>query len=186
MPHVDYERVRHALAFAEKCHRTQLRGSANLPYIVHIYATVALLHRYQGDFGENLENSLVAMALHDTKEDCGATHKILANKFGEPAALMVDALTKNKVIEKRDGKLAALEDSLDRCEAIGPHCLAKKSIDRIDNLNPITIPIKWSLERRKSYVYVEAQAILDRARKVGLRETPNRLENAMDIFKRNI
>lgn len=186
MLHVNDARVRDALAFAEECHRNQSRGSANLPYVVHIYAVTSLIYRYQNDFGDHLEDSLVAGSVHDTVEDCGVTFEILESKFGRHAALMASAMTKSELLVKSKGKLAALEHSLDRCEAIGPHCLALKCLDRVDNLFPITMPVKWSPKRRHDYVYHEAQAILDRARKVGLRETPNRLENAMDIFKRYI
>jgi len=182
---INMDKVRDALAFAKEKHGAinQRRGSADLPYIVHPYAVTTLVFRYQSDFGNHLEDSLIAGALHDTVEDAFVQIRTIIDMFGFGAAKMVAAMTKNPLILD---KHASLKDSLDRCEAIGPHCLALKNIDRIENLNPITMPVKWSLERRKEYVSVEAQAILERGRKVGLRDTSNRLENAMDIFKKYI
>jgi GTP pyrophosphokinase len=85
------ERIHAAYAFAYEMHDGQLRSSG-LPYIDHPVQVARILAHLKMD-----PDTLVAGLLHDTVEDCadkGVTHELLAERFGEHVAMLVDGVTK--------------------------------------------------------------------------------------------
>ncbi|HET7738680.1 MAG TPA: bifunctional (p)ppGpp synthetase/guanosine-3',5'-bis(diphosphate) 3'-pyrophosphohydrolase, partial [Tepidiformaceae bacterium] len=80
--------VNEAYAFAEECHRGQLRRTGE-PYITHPIAVT-----YQVAGLELDANALAAALLHDVQEDCGIANDVIAEKFGVEVARLVDGLTK--------------------------------------------------------------------------------------------
>lgn len=93
------ERWQSAVAMAARKHRHQLRKDGQTPYISHV-VRVALLVR--GEFGCTDINTLVAALLHDTIEDTTTDYDEIAERFGEDAASLVAALTKNAALPWAD------------------------------------------------------------------------------------
>ena len=79
-----------ALTFASQLHRGQLRKGTNVPYVTHLLAVASLVGEHTDD-----EDAVIAALLHDAVEDQGGaqTKKIIAERFGERVAELVDACT---------------------------------------------------------------------------------------------
>jgi GTP pyrophosphokinase/guanosine-3',5'-bis(diphosphate) 3'-pyrophosphohydrolase len=84
----DLKKVREAYKFADQAHLGQLRASG-IPYITHPLAVTGLVADWKLD-----AQALMAALMHDTMEDCGVTKSELIERFGSPAADLVDGLTK--------------------------------------------------------------------------------------------
>jgi GTP pyrophosphokinase/guanosine-3',5'-bis(diphosphate) 3'-pyrophosphohydrolase len=84
----DLKLVREAYKFADEAHLGQLRASGQ-PYITHPIAVAGLCAEWKLD-----AQAIIAALTHDTIEDCGVTKTELIEKFGVPAAELVDGLTK--------------------------------------------------------------------------------------------
>jgi (p)ppGpp synthase/HD superfamily hydrolase len=86
-----------ALAFAAELHRDQVRKATNVPYITHLLAVAALVGEHADD-----EDAAIAALLHDAVEDQGgaATRRLIADRFGERVASLVDACTDADVVPK--------------------------------------------------------------------------------------
>lgn len=83
-----------ALAVASDAHAGQIRnGSGGKPYIEHPVAVADLLERH--GFGEEV---LAAALLHDVVEDSETTVAELRERFGDPVAALVDALSDDESI----------------------------------------------------------------------------------------
>src|SRR5262245_32661832 len=80
--------IEDAYDFAMQAHEGQMRASGD-PYIVHpidAALTVASL---------NLDGAAIAAALlHDVVEDCGVPSEVIAARFGDDVARLVDGVTK--------------------------------------------------------------------------------------------
>src|SRR6478735_9175908 len=84
-----------ALAVASEAHAGQVRnGSGGKPYIEHPVAVADLLERH--GFGEEV---LAAALLHDVVEDSETTVAELRERFGDPIAALVDALSDDESID---------------------------------------------------------------------------------------
>lgn len=87
--------VREALALASEAHAGQIRnGSGGMPYIEHPVAVADLLDRH--GFGEEV---LAAALMHDVVEDSETTVAELRERFGEPVAGLVAALSDDESID---------------------------------------------------------------------------------------
>ncbi len=80
--------IQEAYAFAEECHRGQIRKSGG-PYIVHPVEVTLMAMRFELD-----EEAIAASLLHDVQEDCDVTNAQIAGRFGPHVARMVDGLSK--------------------------------------------------------------------------------------------
>ena len=104
--------IREALTTATVAHAGQVRnGSGGMPYIEHPVAVADLLDRH--GFGEEV---LAAALLHDVVEDSETTVAELRERFGDPIASLVDALSDDETIvdystRKREhrGRVAAAD-----------------------------------------------------------------------------
>ena len=84
-----------ALAMAEDAHAGQTRnGSGGMAYIHHPVAVAELLAEHS--FGEQ---TVAAALLHDVVEDSEASVEDVAERFGQPVAALVAALTEDESIE---------------------------------------------------------------------------------------
>lgn len=84
-----------ALAFACSSHFGQWRKGGEGPYILHPMAVAALVAEHGGD-----EEQAIAALLHDVIEDCGVTKELIADRYGQRVARIVDACTDAAVIPK--------------------------------------------------------------------------------------
>src|SRR5947199_5433929 len=84
----DIKRVREAYRFADEAHLGQFRASGE-PYITHPIAVAGLCADWKLD-----AQAIMAALMHDAMEDCGVTKSELIERFGAPAADLVDGLTK--------------------------------------------------------------------------------------------
>lgn len=78
-----------AVRFALDAFRPITRKGSGIPYVTHLFAVTALVGEHGGD-----EDQLCAAMLHDWLEDIpGADRGVLAARFGERVAWLVEALT---------------------------------------------------------------------------------------------
>jgi GTP pyrophosphokinase/guanosine-3',5'-bis(diphosphate) 3'-pyrophosphohydrolase len=84
----DLKQVREAYKFADEAHLGQYRASGE-PYITHPVAVAGLCAQWRLD-----AQAIMAALMHDAMEDCGVTKPELIQRFGAPAAELVDGLTK--------------------------------------------------------------------------------------------
>jgi (p)ppGpp synthase/HD superfamily hydrolase len=84
------EKLEHALLYAYRLHRNQVRKGTGTPYITHLLAVASIV-------GENggTEDEVVAALLHDAPEDQGgeATLRDIRLRFGDEVAEIVDGCT---------------------------------------------------------------------------------------------
>jgi (p)ppGpp synthase/HD superfamily hydrolase len=84
------EKFEHALLYASRLHRDQVRKGTSTPYITHLLAVASIV-------GENggTEDEVVAALLHDAPEDRGgeATLQEIRDQFGDGVAEIVDGCT---------------------------------------------------------------------------------------------
>lgn len=108
------QRIQEAIDFAINVHQLsgepQYRKGKSVPYVTHPLTVGLILS--QAGAGEDV---VVAGILHDTIEDCdpygSVTKEMLAEKFGEIVAELVDAVSeKNKELSWHERKEAALEE----------------------------------------------------------------------------
>jgi GTP pyrophosphokinase len=87
-PGADLDLVRRAYAFSEEVHDGQRRKSGE-PYHVHPLAVASLLVDFKMDV-----TTVTAGLLHDVLEDTTTTKDVLAQRFGDDIAELVDGVTK--------------------------------------------------------------------------------------------
>lgn len=147
-----------AIAFAAEAHLDagQSVPGTRLPYVVHL-ANVAMEVMAALAETDGLDGTLAVQCalLHDTLEDTPVTRSQLVERFGEPVAAGVSALSKNPSVGTKDAQMA---DSLRRIRMQPPEIAIVKLADRITNLQPP--PAYWTSPRRFQY-QVEAHVILD-------------------------
>jgi (p)ppGpp synthase/HD superfamily hydrolase len=84
------EKLEHALLYASRLHRNQVRKGTSTPYITHLLAVASIV-------GENggTEDEVVAALLHDAPEDQGgeATLRDIRLRFGDEVAEIVNGCT---------------------------------------------------------------------------------------------
>ncbi len=94
-----------AIAFATKAHEGQVRKGTTRPYIVHPIEVCDIVAKLTKD-----EEIVSAAVLHDTIEDCeGITRELLAQKFSERVAAIVDQESEDKSKSWKDRKSATIE-----------------------------------------------------------------------------
>jgi (p)ppGpp synthase/HD superfamily hydrolase len=84
------EKFEHALPYAARLHRDQVRKGTSTPYITHLLAVASIV-------GENggTEDEVVAALLHDAPEDQGGGARLneIRAQFGDEVAEIVDGCT---------------------------------------------------------------------------------------------
>ena len=108
------EKLEHALLYASRLHRHQVRKGTSTPYITHLLAVASIV-------GENggTEDEVVAALLHDAPEDQGGEARLgeIRARFGDWVAEIVDGCTdtyetpKPPWRERKERYLAHLADA---------------------------------------------------------------------------
>ena len=124
-----------AARFAQTAHTGQERDSGE-PYITHPKRVMRILRKY------NLSESVqIAGLLHDVLEDTSFTLQEIKEKFGEPVAFLVFAVTKTV----KDDYFKKLKDYATQNEDV----ILLKMADRIDNLSTMGC---FKLNRKLRYI----------------------------------
>jgi (p)ppGpp synthase/HD superfamily hydrolase len=91
------ERFKDALLCATDLHADQQRKGSGIPYVAHLLGVASLVLEYGGT-----EDETIAALLHDAVEDQGGpvTRKLIADRFGETVAQIVDGCTDSDTIPK--------------------------------------------------------------------------------------
>lgn len=87
-PKTNEKLIREAYDFGREMHKDQFRHSGE-PYFSHPVAVAALLTEQRLD-----DATIITALLHDTIEDTRASYNIVAEKFGQEVADLVDGVTK--------------------------------------------------------------------------------------------
>jgi len=88
-PAADFQQIRAAFDFADKCHNGQKRKSGE-PYIIHPLAVAQIVAEELKLDSESIEAAL----LHDCIEDTQATHEQIAKLFSPTVADLVEGVSK--------------------------------------------------------------------------------------------
>ncbi|MBA3397136.1 MAG: bifunctional (p)ppGpp synthetase/guanosine-3',5'-bis(diphosphate) 3'-pyrophosphohydrolase [Deltaproteobacteria bacterium] len=137
-----------ALRFAAERHHGQHMQESQLPYLVHLVAVAAEVTAALPAEGVDVDVAIGCALLHDILEDTPTTRAELVERFGEPIAAGVSALTKasSDSLILKEHRMA---DSLARIRAQPPAVWIVKLADRITNLAPP--PAGWSRDKRVAY-----------------------------------
>ena len=140
------ERIARAIRFAIRTHeifQKQKRKGKDIPYITHPLIVGLILAGVSAS-----EDTVIAGILHDTIEDSAphkrVTKKILAERFGDVVAELVDSVTEqNKKLHWEDRKRAALN----HIEHFSHNSLLVKSADIISNTTELIHDFKKDGEK---------------------------------------
>jgi (p)ppGpp synthase/HD superfamily hydrolase len=80
--------IDHAITFAVKAHKGQVRKYSNMPYISHVLAVATIVSLTNND-----PEMIKAAILHDTVEDTSVTLQDVEKEFGSDVAQLVEELT---------------------------------------------------------------------------------------------
>ena len=141
--------------FATEVHNAQRVPGTDQPYLKHLgmVAMEVFSAHVVVPLG-NLGLAVQCAILHDTIEDQGVALADLTDRFGQPVADGVLALSKNLDLPKRE----AMADSLHRIRQQPSDIWCVKLADRISNLHGV--PAHWTAEKCARYRQ-EAQTILN-------------------------
>ena len=170
--HYDIEKIERAYLYAKALHEGQFRVSGE-PYISHPVAVAEIVT------GLGLDtDSICAAFLHDTVEDCPdkTNLDIIRTRFGEDVAMLVDGLTKMKVINVEDKEEANMENIRKMLLAMSKdiRVIFIKLCDRLHNMR--TLGVKIDAKRRTTaletmHVYAPL------AHRLGMQRIKQELEN---------
>jgi (p)ppGpp synthase/HD superfamily hydrolase len=83
------DRFSRAVDYARIAHAAQFRKGSSIPYIYHLLGVTSLVIEFGGS-----EDQAIAGLLHDTLEDCGASHEaVIRAQFGDAVADIVKDCT---------------------------------------------------------------------------------------------
>lgn len=127
------DRFKEALVLATDLHADQRRKGSGIPYVAHLLGVASLVLEYGGT-----EDETIAALLHDAVEDQGGkqTRQLIAEKFGEEVAQIVDGCTDadtNPKPEWRPRKRAYL----DHLANAAPSVLLVSACDKLYNVRTI-------------------------------------------------
>ena len=91
-PEADVDKVREAYDYADAHHEGQKRNSGE-DYIVHPFNVALILAEMNMDVP-----TIIAGLLHDTIEDTDVTYEDVKERFGEEVAILVEGVTKLKML----------------------------------------------------------------------------------------
>jgi (p)ppGpp synthase/HD superfamily hydrolase len=123
------------------------KGAAEEPYINHLLEVASLAA--EATQGKN-PNVIIAALLHDAIEDQEVPRDFIAKEFGEEIAALVEEVTDDKSLEKRQRKRKQVETANKKSDDAKRIKLA----DKTSNLRAITFsaPPDWSVKRRLEYI----------------------------------
>ncbi len=126
----DLDLVMRAYVYSARAHAGQMRKSGE-PYLIHPIAVAGILAELKMDV-----DTIAVGLLHDTMEDCLATHEELTAEFGIEVAEMVDGVTKIGKLEFRTKEEAQAENfrKLVLAMAKDVRVILVKLCDRLHNM----------------------------------------------------
>ena len=132
-----------AMEYAAGIH-TGKRKDGVTPEFAHQLAIASHVRTLTPHLGVNAEGAMAVAFLHDVREDYGREDAEIRNRFGDPIADAVDAMTKEFLGVRRDDKT-----QFDRM-ARDPLASVDKGCDRLNNLD--TMHGVFSLAKMADYV----------------------------------
>ncbi|MEM8979881.1 MAG: bifunctional (p)ppGpp synthetase/guanosine-3',5'-bis(diphosphate) 3'-pyrophosphohydrolase [Pseudomonadota bacterium] len=132
-PNTDADAIARAYAFGLDMHDGQMRHSGE-PYFSHPVAVAAILTEQRLD-----DATIITALLHDTIEDTDASYLIVADKFGEEIAELVDGVTKltNIQLTSTETKQAENFRKLFMAMSKDVRVILVKLADRLHNMRTI-------------------------------------------------
>ncbi len=127
------ERFKSALCYATDLHSNQSRKGSGIPYVAHLLGVASLVLEYGGT-----EDEAIAALLHDAVEDQGGqkTRDMIAEKYGETVAQIVDGCTDSDTIPKPPW-LERKEAYIAHLQSASPSVLLVSSCDKLYNARTI-------------------------------------------------
>lgn len=145
-----------AIVFAAAAHKEQKVPGTDYSYIVHLSnVCMEILSAHIYEPINDIETAVAVALLHDTIEDTDVKFEDIEYVFGLKVAEGVEALSKDKSIEKEKRITDSLERIAGKSKIIG----MVKMADRITNLQPP--PAHWSMEKVGKYK-AEAEVIYEK------------------------
>ena len=169
-PSADFDQIRFAFEYADKCHDGQKRKSGE-PYIIHPLAVAQIVAEQKLD-----SESIIAALLHDVIEDTAATHEEVSKLFSPTIADLVEGvskLTRLQYASKEDEQMENLRKMLMAMSKDIRVILIKIS-DRLHNMRPMEYqsPPK---QKQKSLETMEIYAPI--AHRLGMQRVKRELED---------
>jgi GTP diphosphokinase / guanosine-3',5'-bis(diphosphate) 3'-diphosphatase len=132
-PKTNEKRIVAAYDFGRDMHHGQLRRSGE-PYFSHPVAVAAILTEQQLD-----DATIITALLHDTIEDTDASYGVVAEKFGDEVAMLVDGVTKltNLQLSSHETKQAENFRKLFMAMSRDLRVILVKLADRLHNMRTI-------------------------------------------------
>lgn len=162
--------------FAAKLHQGQVVPDTDLPYMTHVnFVAMEVLAALAVEKGRNENLAVQCALLHDVIEDTDTTYEHVKAEFGQAVADGVQALSKDKSLDKG----IQLGDSLDRIRKQPREVWMVKLADRITNLQP---PPSYWTKTKICHYREEALLILD-ALKEASPLLAERLSNKIEEYK---
>ena len=166
----DVQRIRDAYEYAARAHAGQRRkdGSA---YVTHCIAAADI----SVDMGLD-EDSIVAALLHDVIEDTPASHDMVAKRFGETVANLVEGVTKLtrvQLVSKEEAQMESLRRML-MAMSKDIRVILIKIADRLHNMRTMQYQ-REDKQRSKSLETMEIYAPI--AHRLGMQKVKWELED---------
>ena len=168
----DVEKIERAYLYARELHEGQFRVSGE-PYISHPIAVAEVVT------GLGLDtDSICAAFLHDTVEDCPdkTSLEIIRQLFGDDVAMLVDGLTKMKMINVEDKEEENMENIRKMLLAMSKdiRVIFIKLCDRLHNMR--TLGVKKD-EKRRLTALETMHVYAPLAHRLGMQRIKQELEN---------
>ncbi len=168
----DVEKIERAYIYAKSLHEGQFRVSGE-PYISHPIAVAEIATSLGLD-----TDSICAAFLHDTVEDCPdkTNIDIIRQRFGDDVAMLVDGLTKMKVINVEDKEEANMENIRKMLLAMSKdiRVIFIKLCDRLHNMRTLNVKID---SKRRTTALETMHVYAPLAHRLGMQRIKQELEN---------
>ena len=168
----DVDKIRRAYEYASKMHEGQFRQSGE-PYICHPVAVASIVLSLDLD-----TDSICAALLHDTVEDCADKTNLQEIKrlFGDEVALLVDGVTKIKLLQVRDKEEEHIENIRKMLLAMNQdiRVIFIKLCDRLHNMRTLSAKKE---DRRRDIALETMHIYAPLAHRLGMQRIKQELEN---------
>ena len=168
----DVDKIRRAYEYASKMHEGQYRQSGE-PYICHPVAVASIVLSLDLD-----TDSICAALLHDTVEDCADKTSLQEIKrlFGDEVALLVDGVTKIKLLQVRDKEEEHIENIRKMLLAMNQdiRVIFIKLCDRLHNMRTLSAKKE---DRRRDIALETMHIYAPLAHRLGMQRIKQELEN---------
>jgi guanosine-3',5'-bis(diphosphate) 3'-pyrophosphohydrolase len=123
------------------------KGPAGEPYVNHLLEVATLVAEATDGKDPQL---VIAALLHDAIEDQEVPRSVIAKAFGEGVAELIEEVTDDKMLEKKERKRLQVEHAHQKSQ----RAKILKLADKTSNLRAIAAspPPDWSVKRRLEYV----------------------------------